>query len=110
VSRSRRQQDWKYIQTVVEIDKKLALIYHLRQVTVRCCLGLISYTVVKIASGKVREVNALVWILTILFILRYVYLVTARNLSRLLGCGFVWKPDSFGLALNSRGQMNEASA
>src|ERR1700731_3540993 len=40
-------------------------------------LGLISYTVVKIASGKVREVNALIWILTLLFILRYVYLATA---------------------------------
>ena len=40
-------------------------------------LGLISYTVVKIAAGKVREVNTLVWILTILFILRYVYLAAA---------------------------------
>jgi len=37
-------------------------------------LGLISYTVVKLAAGKLREVNALVWILTILFILRYIYL------------------------------------
>ena len=40
-------------------------------------LGLISYTVVKIAAGKIREINALVWILTILFILRYVYLAAA---------------------------------
>lgn len=40
-------------------------------------LGLISYTVVKIAAGKLREVNALVWILTVLFILRYVYLAAA---------------------------------
>jgi adenine/guanine/hypoxanthine permease len=40
-------------------------------------LGLISFTVVKIAAGKVREVNALIWILTILFILRYVYLAAA---------------------------------
>ena len=39
-------------------------------------LGLISYTVVKSASGKLREVNTLIWILTILFILRYVYLAT----------------------------------
>jgi AGZA family xanthine/uracil permease-like MFS transporter len=37
-------------------------------------LGLISYTVVKIAAGKVREINLLVWILTGLFVLRYVYL------------------------------------
>jgi AGZA family xanthine/uracil permease-like MFS transporter len=40
-------------------------------------LGLISYTVVKIAAGKVREINVLVWILTVLFILRYIYLATA---------------------------------
>ena len=40
-------------------------------------LGLISYTVVKIAAGKVREINLLIWILTVLFILRYVYLAAA---------------------------------
>jgi AGZA family xanthine/uracil permease-like MFS transporter len=40
-------------------------------------LGLISYTVVKIAAGKVREINLLIWILTALFILRYVYLAAA---------------------------------
>jgi adenine/guanine/hypoxanthine permease len=40
-------------------------------------LGLISYTVVKIASGKLREINLLIWILTILFVLRYVYLAAA---------------------------------
>ena len=40
-------------------------------------LGLISYTVVKIAAGKIREINVLVWILTVLFILRYIYLATA---------------------------------
>jgi AGZA family xanthine/uracil permease-like MFS transporter len=37
-------------------------------------LGLISYTVVKAAAGKFREINPLIWILTILFILRYIYL------------------------------------
>jgi AGZA family xanthine/uracil permease-like MFS transporter len=37
-------------------------------------LGLISYTVVKVAAGKYREVSPLLWILTTLFILRYVYL------------------------------------
>ncbi len=40
-------------------------------------LGLISYTVVKVAAGRIRELNALTWILTILFILRYVYLAAA---------------------------------
>ncbi len=37
-------------------------------------LGLISYTVVKVAAGKFREINPLIWILTVLFILRYIYL------------------------------------
>jgi AGZA family xanthine/uracil permease-like MFS transporter len=40
-------------------------------------LGLISYTVVKISVGKVREITPLIWILTVLFILRYVYLAVA---------------------------------
>ena len=39
-------------------------------------LGLVSYTVVKVAAGKLREINALIWILTVLFILRYVYLAS----------------------------------
>jgi len=37
-------------------------------------LGLISYTLVKVAAGKFREVSAVIWILTALFILRYIYL------------------------------------
>jgi len=37
-------------------------------------LGLISYTLVKVAAGKFREVSPVIWILTALFILRYVYL------------------------------------
>ena len=37
-------------------------------------LGLISYTLVKVAAGKYREISAVIWILTALFILRYVYL------------------------------------
>jgi adenine/guanine/hypoxanthine permease len=40
-------------------------------------LGLISFTVVKLAAGKFAQINALIWILTILFILRYVYLASA---------------------------------
>jgi AGZA family xanthine/uracil permease-like MFS transporter len=40
-------------------------------------LGLISYTVVKLAVGKVRDITPLIWILTLLFILRYVYLAVA---------------------------------
>ncbi len=37
-------------------------------------LGLISYTIVKVAAGKFREISPVIWILTLLFILRYAYL------------------------------------
>jgi AGZA family xanthine/uracil permease-like MFS transporter len=37
-------------------------------------LGLISYTLVKVAAGKFREVSIVLWILTALFVLRYIYL------------------------------------
>ena len=37
-------------------------------------LGLISYTLVKVAAGKFREVSPVIWILTALFVLRYIYL------------------------------------
>jgi AGZA family xanthine/uracil permease-like MFS transporter len=36
-------------------------------------LGLICFTLVKVAAGKTRDVPLLVWVLTGLFILRYVY-------------------------------------
>jgi len=34
-----------------------------------------AYTLVKIGAGKYREISPLIWILTILFMLRYVYIV-----------------------------------
>jgi adenine/guanine/hypoxanthine permease len=37
-------------------------------------LGVISYTLVKAAAGKLRDVSLVLWILTALFLLRYVYL------------------------------------
>ena len=40
-------------------------------------LGVISFTLVKVAAGKFREVSPVIWILTGLFILRYAYLATA---------------------------------
>jgi adenine/guanine/hypoxanthine permease len=40
-------------------------------------LGVIAYTIVKIGAGKYREVSFVLWILTILFVLRYVYLAAA---------------------------------
>jgi AGZA family xanthine/uracil permease-like MFS transporter len=39
--------------------------------------GVIFYTIVKLATGKFREISAVVWVLTILFLLRYVYLAAA---------------------------------
>jgi adenine/guanine/hypoxanthine permease len=40
-------------------------------------LGLISYTLVKVAAGRVREITGLIWILTAIFVLRYLYLAAA---------------------------------
>jgi adenine/guanine/hypoxanthine permease len=37
-------------------------------------LGVITYTIAKIAASKFREISLLLWILTTLFIARYVYL------------------------------------
>ena len=40
-------------------------------------LGVIAYTVAKIAAGKYREISVLLWVLTALFVLRYVYMAAA---------------------------------
>ena len=40
-------------------------------------LGVIGYTVVKVGTGRYRDVSIVLWILTLLFILRYVYLAAA---------------------------------
>jgi len=37
-------------------------------------LGVLSFTFVKLGSGKHREVSPLIWILAILFVLRYAFL------------------------------------
>jgi AGZA family xanthine/uracil permease-like MFS transporter len=39
-------------------------------------LGVISYTAAKLAAGKWKEVSPLLWILTVLFIVRYAVLAT----------------------------------
>jgi AGZA family xanthine/uracil permease-like MFS transporter len=39
--------------------------------------GVIFYTIVKLATGKMREISVVVWVLTIVFLLRYVYLAAA---------------------------------
>ena len=37
-------------------------------------LGVLSYTLVKLGSGKYRDISPLIWILSVLFLLRYVFL------------------------------------
>jgi AGZA family xanthine/uracil permease-like MFS transporter len=39
-------------------------------------LGMISFTLLKVATGRHREVSPLIWILTALFLLRYAFLGT----------------------------------
>ncbi|MBP0980560.1 MAG: NCS2 family permease [Oscillospiraceae bacterium] len=38
------------------------------------CLGVIAYSVLKIATGKAKEVNPIMYVLTVLFILKYIFL------------------------------------
>lgn len=38
------------------------------------CLGVISYTFIKVISGKVKDVHWLMYILTLLFILKYIFI------------------------------------
>jgi adenine/guanine/hypoxanthine permease len=40
-------------------------------------LGVIAYTIVKVGTGRYREVSVVLWILTVLFLLRYLYLAAA---------------------------------
>jgi len=40
-------------------------------------LGVIAYTIVKVSAGKIREVSVVLWVLTSLFILRYLYLAAS---------------------------------
>jgi len=37
-------------------------------------LGVLSYTLVKLGSGKYRDISPLIWVLSVLFLLRYVFL------------------------------------
>ena len=37
--------------------------------------GMISYTILKTVAGRYKEVSPLMWILSILFILRYIFIV-----------------------------------
>lgn len=39
--------------------------------------GVISYSIVKVAAGKYREVSPVLWVITALFVLRYIYLAAA---------------------------------
>jgi len=37
-------------------------------------MGLLSYTLMKVGTGRHREISPLIWILSLLFFLRYVFL------------------------------------
>jgi len=37
-------------------------------------LGLLSFTMIKVGTGKYREISPLIWVLSALFLLRYVFL------------------------------------
>jgi adenine/guanine/hypoxanthine permease len=37
-------------------------------------LGMLSFTFIKVGTGKYREISPLIWILSVLFLLRYAFL------------------------------------
>lgn len=37
-------------------------------------LGLLSFTLIKVGTGKYREISPLIWVLSVLFLLRYIFL------------------------------------
>ena len=37
-------------------------------------LGLLSFTFIKLGTGQYREISPLIWVLTVLFLLRYAFL------------------------------------
>lgn len=37
-------------------------------------LGLLSYTFIKLGTGRRREISPLIWVLSVLFLLRYAFL------------------------------------
>jgi AGZA family xanthine/uracil permease-like MFS transporter len=37
-------------------------------------LGMLSFTLIKVGTGKYREISPLIWILSVLFLLRYAFL------------------------------------
>jgi AGZA family xanthine/uracil permease-like MFS transporter len=37
-------------------------------------LGLLSFTFIKIGTGRFREISPLIWVLSVLFLLRYIFL------------------------------------
>jgi AGZA family xanthine/uracil permease-like MFS transporter len=37
-------------------------------------LGLLSFTFIKLGTGKYREISPLIWVLSLLFLLRYAFL------------------------------------
>jgi AGZA family xanthine/uracil permease-like MFS transporter len=37
-------------------------------------LGLLSFTFIKLGTGKYREISPLIWVLSVLFVLRYAFL------------------------------------
>jgi xanthine/uracil/vitamin C permease (AzgA family) len=37
-------------------------------------LGLLSFTCIKVGAGKFRDISPLIWVLTVIFLLRFAFL------------------------------------
>ena len=68
--------DWSDMETAIPCFLTIAMMPFAYSISDGICFGIISYTLIKLARGKAKEVPVLMYILSVLFILSYVLLAT----------------------------------
>jgi AGZA family xanthine/uracil permease-like MFS transporter len=68
------QVDWKDFTEAFPAFVTLVATPLMFSIATGLSLGVITYTLAKVAAGKYKEVSVLLWVLTVLCIVRYVYL------------------------------------
>ena len=68
--------DWSDMETAIPWFLTIAMMPFAYSIADGIGFGIISYTLIKLARGKAKEVPVLMYILSVLFILSYVLLAT----------------------------------
>ena len=66
--------DWHDLTEAVPAFLAIAMMPFAYSIAEGIVFGIISYTIVKSFTGKAKDVSILMWILSILFVLRYIFL------------------------------------